>query len=168
MKKACIIMISVLLCAGCGPVQKTESSYNPEETVSDGYMAEAKTSNAYSISKSKPVERHYNSIYDMLQTISGVTVNGTSIRIRGGNNSFVAGTDPLVLVDGSEAVIDNVNPADVHSITVLKDGSSSMYGVRGANGVILITTKGAYQIQEEARAAKKAEREAKRAARKAS
>ncbi len=160
-------MISVLLCAGCGPVQKTESSYNPEETVSDGYMAEAKTSNAYSISKSKPVERHYNSIYDMLQTISGVTVNGTSIRIRGGNNSFVAGTDPLVLVDGSEAVIDNVNPADVHSITVLKDGSSSMYGVRGANGVILITTKGAYQIQEEARAAKKAEREAKRAARKA-
>ena len=167
MKKASLLLFVVLLCPGCGPAQKTDSYYNPEETVSDGYMAESKTANAYSISKSKPLERHYNSIYDMLQTVSGVTVNGTSIRIRGGSNSFVAGTDPLVLVDGSETLIDNVNPSDVHSITVLKDGSSAMYGVRGANGVILITTKGAYQIQEEAKAARKAEKEAKRAARKA-
>ncbi|MEM9298464.1 MAG: TonB-dependent receptor [Bacteroidota bacterium] len=50
--------------------------------------------------------------------------------------------EPLVLVDGIEAPLDNINPHDIESINILKDAASaSIYGTRAANGVILITTK---------------------------
>lgn len=66
--------------------------------------------------------------------------DGADLFIRGiatsGNNS------PLVLVDGVERAFNNLDPNDIESFTILKDASStSVYGVRGANGVILITTK---------------------------
>lgn len=66
---------------------------------------------------------------------------GASLNIRG-INSISSSTGPLVLVDGIEGNIDNVNPNDIESISVLKDASSSaVYGARAAYGVILITTK---------------------------
>ena len=52
------------------------------------------------------------------------------------------GSSPMILVDGSEASMNSVNPDDVASISILKDGASAaIYGSRAANGVILITTK---------------------------
>ena len=58
-----------------------------------------------------------------------------------GSNSFLGGS-PMILVDGSQATMDSVNPDDVESVTFLKDGASAaIYGSRGANGIILITTK---------------------------
>ncbi|PKQ44628.1 SusC/RagA family TonB-linked outer membrane protein [Confluentibacter flavum] len=48
---------------------------------------------------------------------------------------------PLVIVDGIESYIDRLDPNDVESITVLKDASAAIYGARGGNGVILVTTK---------------------------
>lgn len=82
-------------------------------------------------------------------TVPGVFVNQNSgqpgrddvqIRIRGiGTLNNAA---PLVLVDGIEAPIDNINPDDIASITVLKDAASAaIYGSRAANGVVLVTTK---------------------------
>ena len=51
-------------------------------------------------------------------------------------------TDPLVIVDGIEQSLNNISSNDIESIQVLKDaGSASIYGVRGANGVIVVTTK---------------------------
>ncbi len=73
---------------------------------------------------------------------SGQPGERPSIRIRGiGTNG---NSDPLILVDGMAVLsIDNINPADIESMEVLKDAaSSSIYGARAANGVILITTKG--------------------------
>lgn len=80
---------------------------------------------------------------------SGVTVrqsvgkpgeDGASIRIRGigtMNNS-----NPLVVIDGMEGILDAVNPNDIESISILKDAAScAIYGSRAANGVILVTTK---------------------------
>lgn len=66
----------------------------------------------------------------------------TTIRVRG-LGSFTSGSlGPLVLVDGVEWNMDNVNPNDIESISVLKDAASTaIYGTRAANGVILITTK---------------------------
>ena len=50
---------------------------------------------------------------------------------------------PLILVDGMEMSLNDVNPNDVASISILKDAAScAIYGNRGANGVILVTTKG--------------------------
>ena len=65
---------------------------------------------------------------------------GVTMRIRGiGTLNNAA---PLVIVDGFEGSIDNVNPQDIASISVLKDAAScAIYGNRGANGVVLISTK---------------------------
>lgn len=64
------------------------------------------------------------------------------LRLRG-LNTISANTQPLVVIDGmTDASFDNVDPNDIESITVLKDGSASaIYGTRGSNGVILVTTK---------------------------
>lgn len=66
--------------------------------------------------------------------------DGASIRIRGVGT--LNDSAPLVLVDGIQGSMDDVNPVDVETISVLKDAaSSSIYGARAANGVILVTTK---------------------------
>ena len=67
---------------------------------------------------------------------------GTTIRIRGGN-SITAGNEPLYVIDGFIGADEtSISPSDIESIEILKDASStSIYGTRGANGVILITTK---------------------------
>ena len=65
---------------------------------------------------------------------------GSKIMIRGVTN--FGNTDPLVIVDGVEQSLNNISATDIESIQVLKDaGSAAIYGVRGANGVILVTTK---------------------------
>ena len=69
------------------------------------------------------------------------TGSGYKYTIRGAT-SIYASTDPLFIVDGMEVMdIDYLNPRDVKSVEVLKDSSASIYGTRGACGVILITTR---------------------------
>lgn len=66
--------------------------------------------------------------------------DNSTIRIRG--TGTLNNSNPLVLVDGFEADMNNVNPNDIESISVLKDAAScAIYGSRGANGVILVSTK---------------------------
>ena len=82
-----------------------------------------------------------------INTASGQPGSTPTIRIRG-VNSINAESNPLLVVDGSpyDGSLNDINPADVESMTVLKDASStSLYGARGGNGVILITTKKAKQ-----------------------
>ncbi len=66
-------------------------------------------------------------------------VDRATIRIRG--IGTLNENDPLVLVDGIEYPMDELNPTDIATISVLKDASAAIYGSRAANGVILITTK---------------------------
>jgi TonB-dependent SusC/RagA subfamily outer membrane receptor len=85
----------------------------------------------------------YKDIYDMLRTMPGVQVSGKSIKIQGAE-SFMSSTEPLLVVDGmTVTTIDDIMPESVKSIDILKGSSASIYGSRGANGVILITLKGA-------------------------
>ena len=72
-------------------------------------------------------------------------------------------------MDGSEVGNTNdINPNDIYSVDVLKDASSTAtYGMRGANGVILITSKAAQQAKEAEREARQRAKEAEKAARKA-
>ncbi len=80
---------------------------------------------------------------DILST-TGEPGEETSIQIRGAR-SISASNEPLIVVDGvADAVqsLNDINPADIKSISVLKDASSTaIYGSRGANGVIIITTE---------------------------
>ncbi len=78
-----------------------------------------------------------------LTNSSGQPGSSPSIRVRG-FSSLNAGNDPLWVVDGMpySGDLGNINPADIESITVLKDAASnSLYGARGANGVVMVTTK---------------------------
>ena len=78
-----------------------------------------------------------------LTSSSGDPSSSATIRIRG-FSSLNAGKDPLIIVDGApySGDIGNINPNDVESMTVLKDAASAaLYGARGANGVVIITTK---------------------------
>lgn len=74
--------------------------------------------------------------------MSGSASSGVNIVIRG-NRSLMASNSPLVIVDGIQYnTFQDINPNDIQSLEVLKDASSTaIYGSRGANGVILITTK---------------------------
>ncbi|MES2487467.1 MAG: TonB-dependent receptor, partial [Bacteroidota bacterium] len=74
---------------------------------------------------------------------TGIPGQGMTVRIRGAA-SISSGSDPLYVVDGFplQGSIANINPDEIESLTVLKDASStSLYGSRAANGVVLITTK---------------------------
>ncbi len=66
----------------------------------------------------------------------------STLRIRG-EGTFSGSADPLVMVDGIESMnYNNIDPHEIENVTILKDASATaVYGVRGANGVILITTK---------------------------
>lgn len=79
---------------------------------------------------------------------SGDPTSSTQIKLRGTNTIGGANTDPLVLIDGIPGSLNTVAPEDVESVDVLKDGSAAaIYGTRGTNGVILITTKQAKGTQ---------------------
>lgn len=75
-------------------------------------------------------------------TASADPNSGSSLQIRGAT-SISASNDPLIVIDGvTGGNIRNLSPQDIESMTVLKDAASAaIYGTRGANGVILITTK---------------------------
>lgn len=96
--------------------------------------------------------RYIARVQEMLRgQVAGVEVrnspNGLIIRIRGAS-SIYANSDPLFVIDnlpielGANGALTGINPRDIASIRVLKNASdTAMYGVRGANGVILISTK---------------------------
>ena len=87
--------------------------------------------------------QNYRTIYDYIAgKVAGVTVSETNeIKIRGGS-SWELSNKPLFVVDGVVVnSIDNILPSDVERISVLKGVEASIYGSRGSNGVIEITTK---------------------------
>jgi TonB-dependent SusC/RagA subfamily outer membrane receptor len=102
------------------------------------------------------VERQRATSLDQLLAgrISGVTVSpaaGGGIVVRmGGPTSFYGNQDPLFVIDGVSVDVHGgtlswLDPHDIESIQALKDPSATaLYGVRGANGVIVIKTKGAH------------------------
>ena len=75
-----------------------------------------------------------------ITSTSGSPGAGLSIRIRGITTN--GDNNPLILVDGNRiGDLSTINPSDIASINILKDATAGIYGVQGANGVILITTK---------------------------
>lgn len=133
-------------------LKKKDSELN--EVVVVGYGSQKKKDLTGSIAtiSSKDLDNRSNSQfgYSIEGKAAGVQVvrssgqpqAGFSIRIRG-TSSITAGSDPLYIVDGVPMEgIGDINPSDIENITILKDASSAaIYGNRGANGVVLVTTK---------------------------
>ncbi len=150
-------------------VRISEDTNFLDEVVVIGYGTVKKSDLTGSVSALKPDSKNKGlvvSAQDMMSgKIAGVNVTsgggapggGSTIRIRGGS-SLNASNDPLIVIDG--LAMDNngvkglsnllsiVNPADIESFNVLKDASATaIYGSRGSNGVIIITTKRGRQNQ---------------------
>ncbi len=92
-----------------------------------------------------PAQLIANKVPGVQITSSSAAGPGTTIRIRGGS-SLNASNDPLIVIDGvptqSSDALNKINPNDIASFNVLKDASATaIYGSRGSNGVILVTTK---------------------------
>jgi TonB-dependent SusC/RagA subfamily outer membrane receptor len=96
----------------------------------------------------------YDNIYDVLQTnFNGVQVINNSVVIRS-SYSFGRNASALLIVDGSEVskgYFSNIVPGDIAEINVLKDGAASVYGNRGANGVVIVETKRGYNTSSVSR-----------------
>ncbi|AWW33105.1 SusC/RagA family TonB-linked outer membrane protein [Echinicola strongylocentroti] len=125
-----------------------------DEVVVVGYGTQKKVNVIGSVSQisSESIENRPvpNATQALAGQMPGVTViqrsgrpgeSSGSIRVRG-VGSFGATPDALVIIDGIPGTLDDINPNDIKSVSVLKDASSAaIYGARAANGVILVTTK---------------------------
>ncbi|MEM6631714.1 MAG: TonB-dependent receptor [Bacteroidota bacterium] len=125
-----------------------------DEVVVVGYGSQRKrdvTGAIASVDVEELEQRAPTNVFEAIQgQMAGVQINTGSgapgsagfIRIRGAS-TFNAGTAPLFILDGQPVEnIDNLNPNDIESVEVLKDGASAaIYGSRSANGVVIITTK---------------------------
>ena len=99
---------------------------------------------SYSVSSVKPQDNEvYTNMYEYLRgKVAGVQVKADNTIVIRGVTTMNSSTEPLILVDGVEITdLNLINPNDVYSVDILKDASASIYGLKGANGVILITTK---------------------------
>ena len=130
----------------------TEDSQLLEEVVVVGYGTTKKVNltGAVSVIKADELQdRSALSASKMLQgSVPGLNITSRSgrpgqsatINIRGLNS--INGGEPLVLIDGAEGDLERINPADIETISVIKDASSAaIYGARASFGVILVTTK---------------------------
>ena len=85
----------------------------------------------------------YSDIFELIRgQLSGVTVSGNDVYVRGGKNSFTPGASMALYVVDNQPIndIDWIQPCQIKSINVLKDASAAIYGTRGGNGVVLIET----------------------------
>ena len=136
--------LALALAAGCGHSVRTPRQ---DSEVNIGYGTVKKgdlTTAVSSLDMEKDSQtKSYADMYEYLQgRVPGLQVAPDKRIIIRGIGSINSSNDPLILVDGSEITdLSTINPNDVKSVDVLKDASASIYGVRGANGVILITTK---------------------------
>ena len=133
---------------------KMESSAEMVDEVAYGVRKKGTTTGSMSVVKDKIMEAVPTPSFDQalqgqasgLQVLSSSGEPGAvaNFKIRG-INSINAGTEPLFILDGvavSSEDFSAINPSDIESVSVLKDASStSIYGARAANGVIVITTK---------------------------
>ncbi|MEY8485651.1 TonB-dependent receptor [uncultured Parabacteroides sp.] len=130
-----------------------ETAIGLGEVVAIGYGTTKKATITGSIAsmkgdklKSIPANNFTNALAGKFAGLTAVTTSGqpgsdnSTLRIRGSNT--LGDNNPLVVVDGiAGRDMNRLNPADVESITVLKDASAAIYGAQAANGVILVTTK---------------------------
>jgi TonB-dependent SusC/RagA subfamily outer membrane receptor len=136
-------------------VSLVPDAQNLNEVVVVGYGVQKKATISGSVVSVKGADLQKSPSVNLSNSIAGrmagvVAVNrsgepgsdGSTIRIRGANT--LNNNDALIVIDGipnRAGGLDRINPADIETISVLKDASAAIYGARAANGVILITTK---------------------------
>lgn len=169
------------LLAGCSASQRTAKGHDvatmpAEELVSDGYTETSRDASTTAASRSVLSDSDrsaFTSTADYIASkVPGVEAGPSGGLIIRGISTFISSTDPLILIDGVESFsVEEIRPSEIATVDVLKDGSASIYGVRGANGVVIITSLAAQhakdvkreQARKERAEAKKARAEARKA-----
>lgn len=118
---------------------------NREIAIGYGYVSDREKLNAAAMLDNSDVDfSQYSTIYELIRgRFAGVQLQNGEVIIRG-QNSINSSSAALIVVDGvpvSGDVLTTIPPVQVKSINVIKDGSSAIYGSRGANGVLIIETK---------------------------
>ena len=123
-----------------------DSKKNRELAVNSGYIT--KTNLNYAVTNLQEENNDYckyTDMYTLLRATQGSSItvsNSGMITVRGGNTSFSGMDQALIIVDGQpQTSIDWIRPCIVQSIHVLKGSDGAIYGTRGGNGVVVITTK---------------------------
>ena len=119
-----------------------------DEKYDTGYGLELKKSSLNSTQVLDGEKLIIGASYDTNETlkgqISGLTVKKSDNNSPDDFSSFVIRNfshPPLIIVDGMESTIENLDPNDIESISILKDAAASIYGSRAGNGVIIVKTK---------------------------
>lgn len=116
-----------------------------EYDIGYGKVSEANRTNAVSGLDADDTEfTRYKDMYELIQAnFSGVQIRNGEIMVRGAA-SFNSSSAALIVVDGvisDSDILRQIRPINVKSINIIKDGSTAVYGARGANGVVIIETK---------------------------
>lgn len=128
-------------------VTLTEESVGLDEVVAVGYGTQKKGNLTGSISSVKSNDLVVSPVASASNTLAGRLPGLISIQQSGQPGADAAKLsirgfgDALIIVDGVETAFNNIDPNQIESISILKDGAASIYGSRAGNGVILVTTK---------------------------
>lgn len=145
MKRILPLLLLAAIACSCGTSSSyTKTASDDEDDVNLGYVRVKKKDSTHATSTVK-VEygSAYSNIYEYLEgRVAGLTVEGNKLYVR---NQPGSNKEALIIVDGIEMNdISGLSPDQVERVDVLKDASSaSIYGIRGANGVVVITTRSA-------------------------
>ncbi len=143
------LFIALAVCSCAGSYPQKNGTAHLDNQVSDGYgttMVYNKTGASNTVERPNVVL----SLDDYMRGLPGVTVtgNGSNAQILiHGVNSFVGSSEPLFVLNGSAmssyaSLYQSINAHDIKRVTVLTDAASAgIYGVRGANGVVVVTLK---------------------------
>jgi TonB-dependent SusC/RagA subfamily outer membrane receptor len=157
-RAAAVALLSATLASGCAGARNAPPAptADPESEVRVGYDTQDRanlTGSIGSITADEVAGQRITRVEDLIEgRFAGVHVvrlrnGGITLRIRG-VSTFMGNSEPLFVIDGMPvhgtpgSALTGMNPSDIARIDILKDaGATAIYGSRGANGVVLITTK---------------------------
>ncbi|MEN8117163.1 MAG: carboxypeptidase-like regulatory domain-containing protein [Bacteroidota bacterium] len=117
-----------------------------EYAIGYGYISESDLSAAVANLGDNDTDfSRYNDMYELIRShFAGVEIKNGEVVIRGSNKLMYGSDAALIVVDDvirESSVLRTLSPIEVKSINIIKDGTSSVYGTRGSNGVVIIETK---------------------------
>jgi TonB-dependent SusC/RagA subfamily outer membrane receptor len=141
-----ILLLAILLCS-CSTI-KIGGNNDSNQDYDTGYGTESKSNSTTSVQtvdgKKLTVGASANSNDALRGQVSGLNVRRPSTGMPEDFATFVIrnfSQPPLIIVDGMESTIEEVDPNDIESISILKDAAAAIYGSRAGNGVVVVKTK---------------------------
>ena len=140
---ALVLVLGLLVGVGCAQTQSSATRTQERGGAAADATSERPIKSSPSVITAAEIEQRPGAtIAEILKgRVAGVEVMGNRVLIRG-KSSIMGSNEPLYVVDGVPLMFaPSMNPLDIETIEVLKGSETALYGVRGANGVIVITTK---------------------------